>query len=181
MLAGRPEGALEEGDGRAEEFVGLGKLKEQFGRGASGARIAEAGSDLGERDEDEGALAETGVRDFEIRLAEDKVAVEEDVEVEGAGAVGGAGHSVTAEFELDGKKFAEQPAGSEIGFKGDDGVEETGLIGESHWHGGVERRTGGDAAKVGEACHYTGECGIGRAGGAGQIGTEGDVGEGHYF
>ena len=105
------------------------------------------GSDFGEGDEDEGALGEAGMRDFEIELRKDEVVVEEEIKVEGAGAVGEGGGAVTAEAALDGEKSVKERARCEIGFKGNDGVEEAGLIGKADGRGGVERGAGGDAAE----------------------------------
>ena len=95
--------------------------------------------DLSERDEDEGAGREAGMRDFEVGLGDDLIAEEEDVEVEGAGAVAKAGCAVAAEFALDGEEIFEEGARGEVGFEGDDGVEEAGLVGETDGLGGVER------------------------------------------
>jgi hypothetical protein len=85
------------------------------------------------------------MRDFEAGFREDEVGVEEEVEVEGAGAVGEGGGAVAAEEALDGKEGLEKDARGEIGREGDDGVEEAGLIGKADRRGGVERGAGGDA------------------------------------
>jgi hypothetical protein len=134
------------------------------------------GSDFSKGNEDKGALGEAGVRDFEPGLRKEKIAVEKDVKVEGAGTVGEGGGAVAAEEALDGEKCVEEGARGEIGFEGDNGVEEAGLISEADGGGGVERGTGGDAADRGEAFGGCGERGVGRAGGAGQVCAEGDVG-----
>jgi hypothetical protein len=47
--------------------------------GETGAGIDGIGGDFDKGDEDEGALGETGMRDFEIELRKDEVAVEEEV------------------------------------------------------------------------------------------------------
>ena len=141
------------------------------------------GSDFGEGDEDEGALGEAGVRDFEAGLREDEIAVEKDVKVEGAGTVGEGGGAVAAEEALDGKERFEEDARGERGVECNDGVEEAGLInktgGEADGGGGVKRGAGSDAAEGGEVIKCSGESGSGRAGGAGQVCAEGDVHEGH--
>jgi hypothetical protein len=151
--------------------------------GAAGAGIAKIGSDFVQRDEDEGALGEAGVRDFQAGLGEDEIAVEENVEVEGAGAVRDGGGAVAAEVALNGEECGEKIARGKIRFEGEDGVEEAGLInkagGETDGGSGVERGARGDAAEGGEALDGGGERGFGRAGGAGEIRAEGDVGEGH--
>jgi len=52
---------------------------------------------------------------LEVELREDEVAVEDEIEVEGAGAVGEAGGAVAAEVALDGKEGVEKDARGEIG------------------------------------------------------------------
>ena len=81
----------------------------------SGAGIDGIGGDFDKGDEDEGALGETGMRDFEVELREDEVAVEEEIEVEGARAVGEGDGAVAAEVALDGKERVEKNARGEIG------------------------------------------------------------------
>ena len=79
------------------------------------------------------------MRDFQAGLGEDEIAVEENVEVEGAGAVRDGGGAVAAEVALDGEEGVEEIARGEMRFEGDDGVEEAGLVGEADGRGGVER------------------------------------------
>ena len=136
-------------------------------------------SDFVERNEDEGALGEARVGDLETGLGDDEIAVEKDVEVEGARAIGNGGGAIAAEFALDGEEGGEEIAGSKRGFEGEGGVEEERLIGEADGGGGVERRLRGDAADCGEARGSRGERGFRGAGGAGEIGSEGDGREGH--
>jgi len=95
------------------------------------------GRDLIEGDEDEGARGEAWVRDFEAGDAEDKVVVEEDVEIERARAVGVGGAAVAAEFKFDGEEGAEQSERAKSGFERQYGVEEAGLgdIGDGHADG----------------------------------------------
>jgi hypothetical protein len=72
-----PEGARD-----ADDHAGIGggwEISEKFGGGKSGARIDGVGRDFGERDEDEGTLGEARMRDFEVELREDEVAVEEQI------------------------------------------------------------------------------------------------------
>lgn len=90
------------------------------------------------RDEDKGAPGKARMRDLQAGFAKDQVAIEEDVEIEGPRAVGKVGDAVAAEFALEGEKSAEQFERAEIGFKGNDGVEKPGLIGEADGRGGVE-------------------------------------------
>jgi hypothetical protein len=151
----------------------------KFGGDEAGGWNAEIGRDFGERYEDEGALSEPRVRDFEAGLCKHETAREKDVEIEGAGAVGDGGGAVAAEEALDGEKRVKERARRKIGFKGNDGVKEARLIGEAHGLGGVERGTRGDAAKFCDWLKGGGERGIGRASGAGKVCAECDIGEGH--
>jgi len=92
-----------DGENRGSEgFVSMREVCEKFDRCKAGGGNAEMGSDFGEGDEDEGALSESGMRDFETGFAEDEIAIEEDVEVEGAGAVGDGAGAIAAEEALDG-------------------------------------------------------------------------------
>ena len=140
-LISAPMGALDREDGIIGRWFG-GQIVQQLCDGVSAARIAEAGSDFVERDEDEGALGEARMRDFETGQAEDEIAVEENVEVEGARAVAHAGGAVAAELALDEENGAQQFERRESGFKSDDGVEEAGLIGQgdgrANWSARVE-------------------------------------------
>lgn len=142
--------------------------------------IAEAGSDFVERDKNEGALGEARMRDFKAGLAEDEIAIEEDVEIESARAVGECGSAVAAEVALDGEEGIEEIARGERGFKSENGVEKAGLIGVSDGSGGVERRAGHNAAESGETRGGCGESGLRRTGRTGQIGAEGNDGTRHF-
>ena len=119
------------------------------------------------------------MRDFKAGLGEHETAIEEDVEVEGAGSVGDGSGAIASEGALDGEKSVEKWARRKIGFKSDDGVEEARLIGEADGLSGIERGTRGDAAERANLLKGRGERSIGRPGGAGKVGAESDVGEGH--
>jgi hypothetical protein len=147
--------------------------------GETGAGIAESGSDFGEGYEDEGALGEAGMRNFEAWLGENEIAVEENVEVEGAGAVGDSGGAVTTEEALDEEKGSQEGARGERGVKGDNGIEEAGLIGEADGGSGIQRGVRGDASDGRKLREGRGEGGVGMTSRAGKVGAEGDVGEGH--
>lgn len=155
------------------------KIGEELCSGEAGARIDGVGSDFGEGDEDKGALGEAMMRDFEVELREDEVVVEEEIEVEGAGAVGDGAGAIAAEVALDGKERVEKDARGESGGESDDGVEEAWLIGKADRRSGVKRGAGGDAAVRSEEREGGGERCVGWAGGAGEVGAEGDVGKGH--
>jgi hypothetical protein len=88
------------------------------------------------------------MRDFKAGYAEDEIAVEENVENEGARAIGNTGCAVATEVAFDEENGAKQFERRQSGFESDDGVEEAGLIGEADGRGGVERGTGGDAPRA---------------------------------
>jgi hypothetical protein len=134
-----------------------------------------------ERDEDEGALGQAGMGNFKIRFADAEIAVEENVEIERAGAVGEARRAVAAELLFDGQQGVKQRARSERGFKGDDGIYEAGLRGKSDGRGGVERGTADDAAEGGEARGCSGQRDVGQTGVAGQVCAHSDVSGVHLF
>ena len=136
---------------------------------------------MGEGDENEGALVEARVRDFKGGLVQNEVTINDDVEIEGTGAVLNSGRTVAAEVAFNGEERAKEFERGERGIEGDNGVEEAGLADETDGSSGVERGAAGDAAEGGEATEGCGECGVWRADGAGEVGTEGDVGDGHYF
>ncbi len=137
------------------------------------------GCDFSERDEDEGTLRQAGMRNFQTGFGESEIAEEENVEVEGARTVGYGARAIAPEEALNGEKSLKKWMRCEIGFKCDDGVKEARLIGQADGLSGVERRTRGDAAEPGDLVECRGERGVGRAGGAGKVCAESDVGEGH--
>jgi hypothetical protein len=149
--------------------------------GKAGTWITDSRSDFGEGYEDESALCETRVGNFQAGLREDEIAEEENVEVEGAGTVWDCGGAITAEEALDEKEGGEEGSRSERGVKDDDGVQEAGLICEADRGSGIERGARGNASDVRELRKGGGERGIGMAGVAGKVGAEGDVGEGHVL
>src|ERR1039457_859225 len=93
---------------------GWSEIGEELSGGEAGAGIDGVGSDFNEGDEDEGALGEARMRDFEAEFRKDEIAAEEEVEVDGAGAVGKAGGAVATEEALDGKERIEKDARGEI-------------------------------------------------------------------
>jgi len=119
------------------------------------------------------------MRNFEARLREYEIAIEENVEVEGPGAVGDSGGAVTTEETLDEKERGEEGARSERSVDGDDGIEKAGLICEADGGSGIQRRTRGDASDGRELREGRGERGVGMAGRAGKVRAKADVGEGH--
>jgi hypothetical protein len=170
---------LDGGDGWVRSDGGGREVRKEFSDGEAGGRNAQVGRNFGEGYEDEGALREAGMRNFKAGLGEDEVAIEEDVEVEGAGAVGNGGGAVTTEETLDEKEGGEKGARSERGVKGEDGIEETGLICEADGGGGIQRGTRSDASDGREVREGRGERGVWMTGRAGKVGAEGYVGKGH--
>jgi hypothetical protein len=90
--------------------------------GETGTRIAEIGSDFGERYENKGALRKAGMWNFKAGLGMDEIAVKEDVEVEGARAIGDGHGAITTEEPLDEKEGGEQGSRSQRGIKDNDGI-----------------------------------------------------------
>ena len=78
--------------------------------------------DFVERDENEGAFGEARVRDDKVSPTDNEVAVEQDVEIEGARAVGDAGGAVAAKVLFDEEKRAEQLDGGQACFKSGGGI-----------------------------------------------------------
>jgi hypothetical protein len=120
---------------------------EQLSHGAARGWVDGERRDFGERDEDESAGSKAGMGNFEVGLGDDLIAEEENVEVECARSVGEAGCAIAAEFTLDGEEVLEQGAGGEVGFDGNDGVEEAGLVGKAYRFCGVERGSSDEAAE----------------------------------
>jgi len=131
--------ALDGNDGWGGRFAIGRQAGEELGHGTPGAGIAQVRRDFMERDEDKGALGKAWMRDFQGGFAENQVAIEEDVEIERARAVGKSCDAVAAEFALEGEKSAKELERAKIGLKGNDSVEKSGLIGETDGRGGVER------------------------------------------
>jgi len=119
---------LDWGDGRfrnnSDRGSGIagGKIGQELRGGETGTRIAESGSDFGERYEDECALRESGMRNFKAGLRKDEIAVKENVEIERAGAVGDGGGAIASEEALNEKEGGEEGARGERGVKDDDGI-----------------------------------------------------------
>jgi hypothetical protein len=131
--------------------------------------------------ENEGSLGETGVRNVEVGFVENQGSEQQDIEVEGAGAVGNAGGAVAAKLALDAKKGGEEGGGREVRFESDDGVDEAWLVGESDGRGGIEGRPADDLADGSESLGGGGESGFRRTGGAGDVGAHSDVSGLHKF
>jgi hypothetical protein len=90
--------------------------------GEAGTRIAEIRSNFGEGYENKGALRKAGMRNFKAGLRKDDIAIEENVEVKGAGTVGDGDGAITTEESLNEKEGGEEGSRSERGVKDDDGI-----------------------------------------------------------
>ena len=86
--------------GRADSGVGGEFFYGLVGQGSEGAGGDEGGGDFGQGDEDEGALVHAGVGDGQARGLDALLAVEEEVEVEGARGVGPGALAAFALFDL---------------------------------------------------------------------------------
>jgi hypothetical protein len=69
------------------------------------------------------------MRNFKAGFGMDEIAIKENVEVEGARAIGDGYGAITTKKALDEKESGEESARSERSVKDDDGIYEAGLIG----------------------------------------------------
>ncbi len=159
-------------------MAGTQSLK-QLLHGVAGARDYQIRCNFRERNQDEGAIRQAGVGNLEAGRMDDLVSVEEDVEIEGAGAIRDGRGAVTPEFALDAEELIEKFACGQVRFEGEDGIEETRLIGEADGDCGVERRARGDTAEGCQAIGGGGQRGFWWTGGSGNVGAEGYVGGRH--
>ena len=130
-------------------FLAAHALPADFGQQFFNAALSgdvERGSNVGQRNQDEGAFGDAGMGDGEARVMDDFLSVEEDVEVQGARAVFFRADASVCGF--DGVQCGKQAAGRQGGVVGAYGVQEIGLFGDAEGRGAVERR-GGDFAEVG--------------------------------
>ncbi len=91
-----PKGACDGDDGWGLRGSISTEFFEELRDGLAAAGIAEIGCDFVEGDEDEGTLGEARMGDFEAGFAKDEIAVEENVEIEGARAIGNTGPPQTS-------------------------------------------------------------------------------------
>lgn len=91
--------------------------------------MAPVRGNFGQRFEDETPFVQSGVRQDQIRKVEYQVVEPEQVEIEGAWALGDRGWgSVASHCEFDRLEGVEKGDGLERGFEQDRGVEESGLV-----------------------------------------------------
>lgn len=72
------------------------------------------------------------MRNFQSRLANEAIAVKQDVEVQGARTVENTGGAVSAEFLLDAHKAVEKGMRIQFRLQGDGGIDEPRLGGETN-------------------------------------------------
>ncbi len=99
------------------------------------------------------------------------VGVEEEVEVDDAGALGRGVDAVATHGVFDGEELVEEVVRGEGGFEEGGGVEEAGLVEIANGVGGVEGGDGGDAAEDGKTGEGFAEVGFGWAVGGGEVGA----------
>ena len=121
------------------------------------------------------------MRNLKAGLADPLVSIHKDIQVQGARAIANCGEAITPEFLFQPKQPVEQGTGVEIGFESHDGVEETGLVGETDGFGGVERGAGNDASERFQPFSGGGKGGFGVSGGAVNVRAHTDVGGMHRF
>ncbi len=115
------------------------------------------------------------------RLAHGNAVNQKDIQVKRPRPVRNGDGAVTAEPALDLKQCFKEPARGQFGLERDGSVEEARLLGKAHRRGGVERRTGGDAAQRMEFLDGGGEGCFRWSGGARQIGSQPDVASAHLL
>jgi len=116
-------------EGSVEKFFDLAVVAscgEELGNAGGPGRVAEGGSDFGQRNKDESAIEHTRMWDLEIRRVDGFTAVEENVEVEEARTFGEG--LLAAHLRFDKTKGAKEIEGVEFGLRFEDGVEEPILI-----------------------------------------------------
>jgi hypothetical protein len=88
--------------------------------------VHQVGANLGQGNEDEGPLLQTGMGDHNLRRLYDEVAIKKDVDVDGARGVAKAG--LTAQCNLDAFDYRQQLEGTNFGGSAANGVEKKGLL-----------------------------------------------------
>jgi len=97
------------------------------------------GRNLVQWDEHEGALGQARVRNHEARPANNKIAEQENIQIERARAIGKAHEAIATEVLLDEEHGAEQFEWSQFGLECHGSVEKARLIQESDRLSGEER------------------------------------------
>jgi len=127
--------------------VFLSQRREKLRDGAVQRGVLHCWGDLCERREDEGALVHGGVRECQLWCLHDRVAVEQQVQVNDAWALGWGVGAVAAHGVFDGEQVVKEIEWGERCFEKSGGVDETRLIEVANGVGGVEGGDGGDRAQ----------------------------------
>lgn len=85
------------------------------------------------------ALRQPRMRNFEIVLAQNQIAEQENVQVERARAIPEPRRAVAAKLALQVEQGMQQLARSKIGLKPHNGIEKSRLIGKAYRSGGIKR------------------------------------------
>ena len=94
-----------------------------------------------ERDQNESALRQTRMGNYQAWLADDQIAEKQNVQIEGARTIGDAGCSISSKFLFDCEEPIQQGLRVEDCFEGDNGIDEARLVGKSYRLSGVKRRS----------------------------------------
>jgi len=89
--------------------------------------MAEFGGNLGQGGEHEPAPRQLRMRDVEIFLRKDEIAVEQQIEIEHAGPLGRGAGAVAAEANLKREEHAQQKFRRQSGVERGHGIDERGL------------------------------------------------------
>jgi hypothetical protein len=175
-LRSKGEGVSQERRRYSDSEVG-----EQVRDGAVECGVEQVWGDFGEGGEDEAALVHGGVGQGEVGVGEDLGVssfsdVEEEIEVDDAGALRWDGGAVATHGVLDGEKATEDVERASIGFEERGGVEEARLVEIADGVGCVKAGDGGDLAEIGEAVEGFAEVVGGRAEAGREVGAESDGG-----
>ena len=99
--------------------------------------VDEVGGDLSQGDKDKGSLRQTRMGDDQLRCLDDQIAIKKYVDIDGAGSIGEAGHSIQG--DLDPLNQGKKLEGTDISGSTANGVEEQGLLLVAHGLGLVDR------------------------------------------
>lgn len=99
---------------------------------------------LGQGNEDEATFMEPGMGNGQIRVLQNHVVIEEDIQIHGAGPLGNRPHAAK-HVRLDPLQFSEEVVRLKAGFKAENGIQKVVLGDRPHRFRIVEAGQGGDA------------------------------------
>ena len=99
---------------------------------------------LGQGNEDEAAFMEPGMGNGQIRVLQDQVVIEEDIQIHGTGSPGNRPRAAE-HIRLNPLQFSEEVVRCEAGFKAENGIQKVVLGDRTHRFRIVETGQGGDA------------------------------------